>query len=84
VGREISPGSTGQGLLRTTICLMGRTPDGPVARTFVVSLKMTAAELATLDRQRKVRGGTDRSDYLRKLIQQDAVRITRSQGTEKS
>lgn len=68
---------------RSTIRPVGRTPDGPVARQNVVSMKMSGAELAALDRQRKLRGGMDRSAYLRSLIRQDAARIARPEGTEK-
>jgi hypothetical protein len=46
-------------------------------------MKMSGAELAALDRQRKLRGGMDRSAYLRSLIRQDAARIARPERTEK-
>jgi hypothetical protein len=53
-----------------------------VARSKVVSLKMSPIELAALDRQRKLKG-EDRSGYIRGLIEKDATRISRAKGTEK-
>jgi hypothetical protein len=57
------------------------TPES-VARSKVVSLKMSPIELAALDRQRKLKG-EDRSGYIRGLIEKDATRISRAKGTEK-
>jgi hypothetical protein len=58
---------------------MGRAPDRAVSRKHSITSRMDDAEVADLDAGGAVRGGMDRSTYIRWLIQEDKKRIAREQ-----